>query len=90
MKTKEVVVLSRETMLRAQVEIGGCEACSEGADIIFDLILDQVTGSDSLTTDYVLSQLATCPECGGMVFEDTLVEPVGMEKAGRINPSFLN
>ena len=57
---------------------------------LFDLILDQVTGRDSLTTDYVLSELATCPECGGTVVEDTLVEPVGMEKAGRIDPSFLD
>ncbi len=88
MKTKEVVVLSRETMLRAQAEIGRCEACSEGADIIFDLILDQVTGRDPSTTDYFLSELSMCPECGTPVLEDTLVEPAGMEKADWITPSF--
>ena len=77
-------------MLRAQAAIGGCEACSEEADILFDLILDQVTGRNSLTTDYVLSEVATCPECGAKVFEDTLVEPVGMDNSTQIIPSFLN
>lgn len=86
---KEVIVVSRETILRAQAQIGGCEACSENAGIIFDFILDEVTGLDALETNYLLSEPATCPECGARVLEDTLVEPVGMESASRIYPSFL-
>ena len=47
-------------MRRAQAEICGCEACSEDAEVIFVMILDQVTGRDASTTDYVLSEPATC------------------------------
>ncbi len=86
---KTIIVPSRETMLRAQAEICGCEACSEDAEVIFVMILDQVTGRDASTTDYVLSEPATCPECNAKVFEETLVDPVGMETSGRIYPSLL-
>ncbi len=87
---KTIVVLSRETTLRAQAEICGCEVCSQNAQIIFDFILDEVTGRDALTTNYFLSEPATCPNCDGEVFEETLVEPAGMETASRIYPLFLD
>ena len=87
---KAIIVVSRETILQAQAEIGGCENCSENAGIIFDFILDEVTGRDALETNYLLSEPAMCPECGAKVLEETLVEPVGMESASRIYPSFLN
>jgi hypothetical protein len=86
---KTVVVLSRETILRAQAEICGCEVCSEDAEIIFDFILDEVTGRDALATNYFLAEPAKCPKCDGEIFEETLVEPAGMEPADRIYPSFL-
>ena len=87
---KTIVVLSRETTLRAQAEICGCEVCSQNAQIIFDFILDEVTGRDALTTNYFLSEPAICPNCDGEVFEETLVEPAGMETASQIYPLFLN
>ena len=34
---KSLVVVSRPTILKAQAEISSCEACSEGADILFDV-----------------------------------------------------
>ena len=86
---KSLVVVSRPTILKAQAEISSCEACSEGADILFDCIVDEVTGRDAVTTDYFLSEPAKCPNCYGQVFEDTLVEPVGMDTSRRIYPSFL-
>ena len=76
---KAIIVVSPETISRAQTEIGGCEACSENAGIIFDFILDEVTGRDALETNYLLSEPATCPECGAQVLEETLVEPVGKD-----------
>jgi len=44
--------------------------------IPFDAILDGVSGSDPSVTDYVLEQLARCPNCRGVIVEKTLVEPV--------------
>lgn len=87
---KTIIVVSPKTILTAQTAISGCENCSDQAGIIFDFILDEVTGRDAVTTCYLLSEPATCPVCGADVLEDTLVEPAGMESASRIYPSFLN
>jgi len=87
---KAIIVVSRETLFRAQAQICGCETCSENDGIMFDFILDEVTGRKASETNYLLSEPATCPECGARVLEDTLVEPVGMETASLIYPSFLN
>ena len=43
--------------------IAGCEACSEDAEILFDNILDRLTGSDPSVTDYVLEVPARCLQC---------------------------
>jgi len=40
--------------------IAGYETCSEDAEIPFDNILDQLTGSDPSVTDYVLEVPARC------------------------------
>jgi len=87
---RTIIVVSRKTILHAQVQIGGCESCSEDAGIIFEFVLDEVTGREALDTVYLLSEPAKCPACGARVLEDTLVEPVGMERAGRIYPSFIH
>ena len=54
--------------------IAGCEAYSEDAEIPFDNILDQLTGSDPSVTDYVLEVPAICLQCGAEITEKTLVE----------------
>jgi hypothetical protein len=46
-----------------------------GAEIPFDWILDQITGSDSTVTDYILETPGKCPNCRRQIFEKTLVEP---------------
>ena len=86
---KTVLAVSRETMLRAEAEICGCETCTEDAAVLFVLVLDEVTGRDASVTDYVLSEPATCPACGAKVFEDTLVEPVRMKAPDGPYASFL-
>ncbi len=70
-----ILALSRATLLRAQSQILGCEACSPDAEIPFDWILDDVTGRDGSEVDYVLSEPGKCPKCFGEVTEKTLVEP---------------
>jgi hypothetical protein len=86
---KSVLVVSRPTILKAQAAISSCEACSERAGILFDWIVDEVTGRDAVTTDYFLSEPATCPNCHGQVLEDTLVEPVKMDTSLRRYPSLF-
>ena len=48
-----VILIDAATLQTAQRMIAGCEACSEGAEIPFDNILDRLTGSDPSVTDYV-------------------------------------
>ena len=72
-----LISISRATLLRAQSELLGCEACSEDAELPYDWILDRVTGMDGSAVDYLLSEPAKCPRCRGPVFEETLVESGG-------------
>jgi hypothetical protein len=56
--------------------IESCEHCNpEGAEIPFDAILDDVTGSDPKVTDYILEAPAKCPNCLRVILEKTLIEP---------------
>ena len=78
-----LISISRATLLRAQSELLGCEACSKEADRPFTWTLDRVSGQDPSVTDYILSEPAKCPRCQGPVFEETLVEAsVEMDIAG--------
>src|SRR5262245_16525860 len=48
----------------AEKLIESCQHCNpEDAVIAFDVVLDQVTGSDPSVTDYILESLAKCPNC---------------------------
>ena len=68
-----LIVPCRATVLEAQSQILGCEACSPAAEIPFDWILDEVTGRKSSEADYVLSEPAKCPKCLRELTEKTLV-----------------
>jgi hypothetical protein len=46
------------------------------AEIPFDNLLDQVTGSDPSVTDYLLEEPAKCPRCRHDILEKTLIEAV--------------
>ena len=69
-----LISVSRATLFRAQFEIRGCEACAEHAEILFDRILDRVTGRRSGQVEYQLPEPARCWKCFGEVTEKTLVE----------------
>lgn len=69
-----VLALSQSTAYRAQSLILACEFCSSEAEMPFDWLLDEVTGSDGSDVDYILSEPARCPRCRGEVTEKTLVE----------------
>ena len=69
-----ILALGISTIRRAQESIASCEACNKDAELPFDWILDEVTGQNSSTTDYFLTEPARCPRCGADVTEKTLVE----------------
>ena len=58
------VLIDAATLQKAQRMVAGCEACTEDAEIPFDNILDQLTGSDPSVTDYILEVSARCLQCG--------------------------
>ena len=59
------VVVDAQTARTAEKEIVSCETCSpDTAEVLFDHILDSLTGCDPVSTDYVLSKPAQCPACG--------------------------
>jgi hypothetical protein len=56
------VLIDSATLQNAQRMIGGCEACSEHAELPFENILDRLTGSDPSITDYVLKGAPPLPK----------------------------
>ena len=57
----------------AQCMIAGCEQCCESTEITFDCVLDEITGCDPTTTEYLLCRPAWCPRCFREVNERTMV-----------------
>jgi hypothetical protein len=74
---EQIILLITDTTVRhAQSLIAFCEHCDpENSEFLFDNILDRVTGSDPMKTEYLLEVPARCPNCRQDVFEKTLVVP---------------
>ena len=74
---EQIIVLVTTAVLRqAQNLLAFCEHCdSENAELLFDNLLDRITGSDPTRTEYVLEVPARCPNCRRDVFGKTLVVP---------------
>ena len=74
---QNVIFIEAAELRAAERMFESCEYCNpENAEIPVDNILDQVTGSDSSVTDYVLEAPAKCPNCRREIKEKTLVEPM--------------
>src|SRR6516225_1744641 len=59
------VLVNAQTTRSAEEWIISCEDCSpDTSEVLFDSILDSITGCDPKSTDYVLSEPAQCPTCG--------------------------
>jgi hypothetical protein len=62
------VSVDEHTLREAQDYIASCEACApDDADILFDDVLDVLTGCDPQYTDYILKVPARCPRCDAAV-----------------------
>ena len=59
----------------AQSMISGCDQCCDCPEITFDCILDELTGCDPKSTEYILCRPARCPRCRRDVTERTIVLP---------------
>src|SRR5262245_34833410 len=67
-----MITIDAAQVRAAEKLIESCEQCNpEAAVIPFDVVLDQVTGSDLSVTDYILEAPAKCPHCRRDILEDT-------------------
>jgi hypothetical protein len=74
---QNIVLVAVGTLRKAERFIESCEFCNpDVAELPFDQILDEITGSDPTVTDYLLETPAMCPNCGREITEKALVEPV--------------
>jgi hypothetical protein len=69
-----VILIDAAELSKAAQLIIGCESCSDDAEIPFDNVLDNVTGSDPKVTDYIMERPPKCPSCFREITEKTLVE----------------
>ena len=59
----EVVTVGTEQVSAAEQQIEGCEHCHpDDAELPFDQVLQQVTGSGGMV-DFVMAEVARCPSC---------------------------
>lgn len=60
----KVVFIDRETLRIAEQSITSCEACTpQTASMLFDDVLDGLTGCDPTSTEYELAGSVRCPRC---------------------------
>lgn len=75
-----VVLINSSSLREAEQQIVSCEGCNpEGAHVLFESVLDRLTGNDMTVTDYVLVKPARCPRCQRVVQEKTGVQWVHCE-----------
>jgi hypothetical protein len=71
----KLVTVDADVIGRAEKEIESCEHCHlDDAEIPFDCILSEVTGSRGLV-DFILTDMARCPTCKRQLTEKALVGP---------------
>ena len=73
----ELVTVGPQAIREAELRIAACERCrGDEAYQPFDWILAEVLGKQG-PFEFVLSEIARCPNCKANVSEKTLVEPQG-------------
>jgi hypothetical protein len=73
LEDSDVVLVDESVLREAQGFVAGCGQCYPSAEMTFDYILDEVTGCDPTSTEYVLCHPAKCPRCAREITEKTLV-----------------
>jgi hypothetical protein len=63
-KASSSVLVDAQTIYKAEQQVAACETCSpDKAEVLFDTILDCITGFDPSATNYILAEQAKCPRC---------------------------
>jgi hypothetical protein len=70
---QKVILVDELTLTEAESFISGCQHCAWTSEITFDHLLDAVTGSNPIETEYVICGAPRCPSCKHEVTEDTFV-----------------
>jgi len=71
----QLIAIGPNTLRRAQREIAFCEHCHpHDSELPFDWLLMEVTGERG-PYEFILGELARCPNCNHEITEKTLVEP---------------
>ena len=70
-----LIAIGPNTRRRAEREIVSCEHCHpHDSELPFDWLLTEVTGKRG-PYEFILGELARCPNCKHEITEKTLVEP---------------
>jgi len=73
----QLIAIGPNTLRRAEREIAFCEHCHpHDCEIPFDWLITEVTGMHG-PYEFILGELARCPNCKAEISEKTLVEPKG-------------
>jgi len=71
----QLIAIGPNTLRRAEREIAFCEHCNPNdSEIPFDWLRMEVTGKRG-PYEFILGELARCPNCKHEITEKTLVEP---------------
>ena len=71
----QLIAIGPNTLRRAEREIVFCEHCHpHDSELPFDWLLTEVTGERG-PYEFILDELARCPNCKAEISEKTLVEP---------------
>lgn len=72
--TDLLIAVSMATMKKAESFVMSCAGCQpRTADMPFSCLIDGITGHDGATTDYLMPDIARCPNCLGEIHEYTIV-----------------
>jgi hypothetical protein len=70
----KLITVNADVIRRAERQIESCEHCHpDDAEIPFDWLLAEITGKRG-PYEFILSELARCPNCKHLVTEKTLVD----------------
>ena len=68
-----ILVVGQRTRTKARSLLIACKSCDSDAEFPFNWVLDEVTGADPASTDYLIDELVSCPWRGAAIGEKTLV-----------------
>lgn len=64
-----IVLVDEMDLIATEGCITGCEFCVEGPHLPLDYLMDAVTGSNPVVTEYLFPRPARCPCCGAELTE---------------------